>query len=478
MIRLRNVMQPDSQVAAACRDFTDLAKNISKLTDFCINNQYFYGFDGVSSNDYEWYDFVNFLCKPENLDYWGINDDALAVGVKSHPYVVQFVPYLFTLHARLVIEQSKSKVFRDAFDRIYAKIKAGEPTENKHLHDTIYSADFIRECIIELMSDFVEVKDGLLPAPCRIDVIQKVIDRSPDNVYIHLSASGFDLSNVKRLHTIANALYSVFVKLLEENNYEGPMIIADMQLLVSNTILDVTNLQEEVEALKVDRKKFIEYFKEYASPSIFSNLLDICLEFDDVTDGIQFPLEKTNYKVFSAFCKLFYENTAKSENDGEGTQSLQASLRSFSHNAFALPPLHIGYRKSKIADEIHDYQYYRYISERYESCLTTSEFIDRINKDYNMDVHIELIPHMVGMIEDVEPTLKFYVGIDKDELTLHSISVIVDKYLAIVEYLYTQFGRQNFNCYGYSVQSKVYKTSQDEWKKINKLLHNLYENDK
>lgn len=472
-------MQPNSQVAVACRDFTNLAKSISKLTDFCINNQYFYGFgysDGtnnaVGSNDYEWYDFVNFLGKPENLDYWGLNDDTLEVGVKSHPYVVQFVPYLFTLHARLVIAQSKSKDFHDAFDRIYAKIGSLKNTENKHLYDTIYSADFIRECIIELMSDFVEVNGNR-----EITVIQKIIDHSPGNVYIHLDASGFDLSNVKRLHTIANALYSVFVKLLEEHHYEGPMIIADMQLLVNNTILDVTNLQKEVEALKVDQKKFIEYFKEYASPSVFSEILDICLEFDDVTDGIQFPLEKTNYRVFLAFIKLFYENTAKSENYGEGTQSLQACLRSFSHNAFALPPLHIGYRKSKIADEIHDYQYYRYISERYESCLTTSEFIDRINKDYNMDIHIELIPHMVG-IEDIEPTLKFYADADKDELTLNSISMIVDKYLAIVEYLYTQFGLQNFNCYGYSVQSKVYKTSQTEWKKINNLLHNLYENDK
>lgn len=482
MIRLRNVMQPSSQVAAACRDFTDLAKNISKLADFCINNQYFYGFDGVSSNDYEWYDFVNFLSNPENLDYWGLNDDSLSEEIKSYPYVVQFMPYLFTLHARRIVANGKPKIFQDIFDRIYAKIKAVPVSEGSHLYDTIYSSDFIRECIIELMSDFVEINGNR-----EITVIQKVVDRSPSNVYIHLSASGFDLSNVKRLHTIANALYSVFVKILEEpangegaatHLYEGPMIIADMQLLVNNTILDVMNLQEEVEALKVDRKKFIEYFKEYASPSVFSNLLDICLEFDDVTDGIQFPLEKTNYRVFSAFSKLFYENTAKSENDDEGTQSLQACLQSFSHNAFALPQLHIGHRKSNISDEIHDYQYYRYISERYDSYLTTSEFIDRINKDYNMDVHIELIPHMVGMIEDVEPTLKFYVSVDKEELTLNSISVIVDKYLAIIEYLYTQFGLQNFNCYGYSVQSKANKTSQDEWKKINNLLHNLYENDK
>ena len=71
MIRLRNVMQPNPLVAATCRDFTNLAENLSELAAFCFEHQYFCGFDGVSSNDYEWYDFVKFLSNPENLDYWG-----------------------------------------------------------------------------------------------------------------------------------------------------------------------------------------------------------------------------------------------------------------------------------------------------------------------------------------------------------------------------------------------------------------------
>lgn len=484
MIRLRNVMQPNPLVAATCRDFTNLTENLSELTTFCFEHQYFCGFDGVSSNDYEWYDFVKFLSNPENLDYWGINDGLLDDETKAHPYVVQFVPYLFTLHGRRIAANSKPKVFQDAFDHIYAKIgslktsegshKAVPVSEGSHLYDTIYSSDFIRECLVELMSDFVEVKDG------QVTVIQKVVantsengnDQSPSNVYIHLSASGFDLSNVKYLHTIANALYSVFIRVMEETNYEGTMILADMQMLVSNTIMGVMNLQEEVEALKVDRKKFIEYFKEHTPPSVFAKLLDICLRFDTNLNRVDtfepFEIESTNYRVFSAFCKLFYENTICSEN---------RELQSFSHNAFVLPQLHIGQRKSKIADEIHDYQYYRYISERFRSCLTTDEFINRINKDHNMDLLIERIPSM-GQMGEVRTTLKFYVDEDKNELTQYSISMIIDKYLAIIEYLYTQFGLHNFYCYGYMVDSKPFKTSPEEWKLINEHLLLTYENGK
>lgn len=472
MIRLRNVMQPNHLVAATCRDFTNLAENLSELTAFCFEHQYFCGFDGVNSNDYEWYDFVKFLSNPENLDYWGINDGLLDDETKAHPYVVQFVPYLFTLHGRRIVANSKTKAFQDAFDRIYVKIGSLKTTEGKHLHDTIYSSDFIRECLVELMSDFVEVKDG------QVTVIQKVLantsengnDHSPSNVYIHLSASGFDLSNVKYLHTIVNALYSVLIRVMEETNYEGTMILADMQMLVSNTIMGVMNLQEEVEALKVDRKKFIEYFKEHTPPSVFAKLLDICLRFDTNLNRVDtfepFEIESTNYRVFSAFCKLFYENTVKSANN---------ELQSFSHNAFVLPQLHIGRRKSKIADEIHDYQYYRYISERFGSYLTTDEFISRINKDHNMDLLIERIPSM-GQMGEVRTTLKFYVDSGKNELTLNSISVIIDKYLAIIEYLYTQFGLHNFYCYGYMVDSKPFKTSPEEWKLINEHLLLTYEN--
>lgn len=475
MIRLRNVMQPNPLVAATCRDFTNLAENLSELTAFCFEHQYFCGFDGVSSNDYEWYDFVKFLSNPENLDYWGLNDGSLDDETKAHPYVVQFVPYLFTLHGRRIVANSKPKVFQDAFDRIYAKIKSIQPSDDKHLYDTIYSSEWIRECLVELMSDFVEVNGNR-----EITVIQKVVantsendnDQSPSNVYIHLSASGFDLSNVKYLHTIANALYSVFIRVMEETNYEGTMILADMQMLVSNTIMGVMNLQEEVEVLKVDRKKFIEYFKEHTPPSVFAKLLDICLRYDTNLNRVDtfepFEIESTNYRVFSAFCKIFYENTICSE---------KRELQSFSHNAFVLPQLHIGQRKSKIADEIHDYQYYRYISERFGSCLTTDEFISRINKDHNMDLLIERIPSM-GQMGEVRTTLKFYVDEGKSELTLNSISVIIDKYLAIIEYLYTQFGLHNFYCYGYMVDSKPFKTSPEEWKLINEHLLLTYENGK
>lgn len=475
MIRLRNVMQPNHLVAATCRDFTNLAENLSELTAFCFEHQYFCGFDGVSSNDYEWYDFVKFLSNPENLDYWGLNDGLLDDETKAHPYVVQFVPYLFTLHGHRIVANSKPKVFQDAFDRIYAKIKSIQPSDNKHLHDTIYSSDFIRECIIELMSDFVEVRGNR-----EITAIQKVVantsengnDQSPSNVYIHLSASGFDLSNVKYLHTIANALYSVLIRVMEETNYEGPMILADMQLFVSKTIMGVMNFQEEVEALKVDRKKFIEYFKKHTPPSVFAKLLDICLRYDTNLNRVDtfepFEIESTNYRVFSAFCKLFYENTVILE---------KRELQSFSHNAFVLPQLHIGQRKSKIADEIHDYQYYRYISERFGSCLTTDEFISRINKEHNMDLLIERIPSM-GQMGEVRTTLKFYVDEDKNELTRYSISMIIDKYLAIIEYLYTQFGLHNFYCYGYMVDSKPFKTSPEEWKLINEHLLLTYENGK
>ena len=472
-------MQPNPLVAATCRDFTNLAENLSELTTFCFEHQYFCGFDGVSSNDYEWYDFVKFLSNPENLDYWGLNDGLLDEATKSHSYVVQFVPYLFTLHARRIVANSKTKTFQDAFDRIYAKIKSVSVSEGSHLYDTIYSADFIRECIIELMSEFVGVKDE------QVTAIQKVVantsengnDQSPSNVYIHLSASGFDLSNVKRLHTIANAMYSVLIRVMEETAngggattpYEGPMILVDMQMLVSNTIMGVMNLQEQAEALKVDRKKFIEYFKEHTPPSVFAKLLDICLLFDTSLNSGHtfepFEIESTNYRVFSAFCKLFYENTICSE---------KRELQSFSHNAFVLPQLHIGQRKSKIADEIHDYQYYRYISERFGSCLTTDEFIDRINNDYNMDIHIKWI-HSMGQMGEVRTTLKFYVDAGKNELTLNSISVIIDKYLAIIEYLYTQFGLHNFYCYGYMVDSKPFKTSPEEWKLINEHLLLTYE---
>lgn len=478
-------MQPNPLVAATCRDFTNLAENLSELSACCFEQQYFVGFDGVNSNDYEWYDFVKFLSNPENLDYWGINDGLLDDETKVHPYVVQFVPYLFTLHGRRIVANSKTKAFQDAFDRIYAKIgslkttedshNAVESAEDKHLQDTIYSSEWIRECLVELMSDFVEVNGNR-----EITVIQKKVphtcesdnDHSRSNVYIHLRASGFDLSNVKRLHTITNALYSVFIRVMEESNYEGPMILADMQMLVSNTIMSVMNLQEQAEALKVDRKKFIEYFKEHTPPSVFAKLLDICLRYDTNLNRVDtfepFEIESTNYRVFSAFCKLFYENTVKSANN---------ELQSFSHNAFVLPQLHIGQRKSKIADEIHDYQYYRYISERYGSCLTTDEFIDRINNDYNMDIHIERIPSM-GQMGEVRTTLKFYVDEDKNELTLNSISVIIDKYLAIIEYLYTKFGLHNFYCYGYMVDSKPFKTSPEEWKLINEHLLLTYENGK
>lgn len=475
MIRLRNVMQPNPLVAATCRDFTNFADNLSELTAFCFEHQYFCGFDGVSSNDYEWYDFVKFLSNPENLDYWGINDGLLAEADKSYPYVVQFVPYLFTLHGHRIVGNSKTKVFQDAFDRIYAKIGSLKTTEGSHLHDTIYSSEWIRECLVELMSDFVEVNGNR-----EITVIQKKVphtcesdnDHSMSNVYIHLSASGFNLSNVKYLHTIVNALYSVFIRVMEETNYEGTMILADMQMLVSNTILGVMNLQEQAEALKVDRKKFIEYFKEHTPPSVFAKLLDICLRYDTNLNRVDtfepFEIESTNYRVFSAFCKLFYENTVKSANN---------ELQSFSHNAFVLPQLHIGQRKSKIADEIHDYQYYRYISERFGSYLTTDEFISRINKDHNMDLLIERIPSM-GQMGEVRTTLKFYVDTGENELTLNSISVIIDKYLAIIEYLYTQFGPYNFYCYGYMVDSKPFKTSPEEWKLINEHLLLTYENDK
>lgn len=468
-------MQPNPLVAATCRDFTNLAENLSELTAFCFEHQYFCGFDGVNSNDYEWYDFVKFLSNPEKLDYWGLNDGLLDDEVKVHPYVVQFVPYLFTLHGRRIVANSKTKAFQDAFDRIYAKIGSLKTTEDKHLHDTIYNSEWIRECLVELMSDFVEVKDG------QVTVIQKVDDHSPSNVYIHLSVSGFDLSNVKYLHSIANALYSVLIRVMEEAandggavtpNYEGPMILADMQMLVSNTTMGVMNLQEQVETLKVDRKKFIEYFKKHTPPSVFAKLLDICLRFDTSLNSGHtfepFEIESTNYRVFSAFCKLFYENTICSE---------KRELQSFSHNAFVLPQLHIGRRKSKIADEIHDYQYYRYISERFGSCLTTDEFISRINKDHNMDLLIERIPSM-GQMGEVRTTLKFYVDSGKNELTLNSISVIIDKYLAIIEYLYTQFGLHNFYCYGYMVDSKPFKTSPEEWKLINEHLLLTYENGK
>ena len=236
--------------------------------------------------------------------------------------------------------------------------------------------------------------------------------------------------------------------------------------------MGVMNLQEQVETLKVDRKKFIEYFKKHTPPSVFAKLLDICLMYDSNLNRVDtfepFEIESTNYRVFSAFCKLFYENTICSEN---------RELQSFSHNAFVLPQLHIGQRKSKIADEIHEYQYYRYISERFGSYLTTDEFISQINKDHNMDLLIERIPSM-GQMGKVRTTLKFYVDEDKNELTLNSISVIIDKYLAIIEYLYTQFGLHNFYCYGYMVDSKPFKTSPEEWKLINEHLLLTYENGK
>lgn len=94
-----------------------------------------------------------------------------------------------------------------------------------------------------------------------------------------------------------------------------------------------------------------------------------------------------------------------------------------------------------------------------------------------MDLLIERIPSM-GQMGEVRTTLKFYVDSGKNELTLNSISVIIDKYLAIIEYLYTQFGLHNFYCYGYMVDSKPFKTSPEEWKLINEHLLLTYENGK
>lgn len=431
------------------------------------------------------------MSNPENLDYWGINDGLLDDETKAHPYVVQFVPYLFTLHGRRIVANSKPKVFQDAFDRIYAKIgnlkttedshNAVESAEDKHLQDTIYSSEWIRECLVELMSDFVEVNGNR-----EITVIQKKVphtcesdnDPSRSNVYIHLSASGFDLSNVKYLHTIANALYSVLIRVMEKTNYEGPMILADMQLFVSNTIMGVMNLQEEVEALKVDRKKFIEYFKEHTPPSVFAKLLDICLRYDTNLNRVDtfepFEIESTNYRVFSAFCKLLH--------------SKRFSPYTFKHspayNSIELPRLHYGFSKSEFCDEIQKSKYYQDFRTKYDDVLTVENFVAHINNDKSYCFKIDVFSCSErddenNIIQQYPHIFRFHLRSDRDFVGLEALQDVVAQYFAIVEYFNARYGLVEFYCYGNCMftksDSKSNEPKQTELAEINRALFKTFE---
>lgn len=428
------------------------------------------------------------MSNPENLDYWGINDGLLDDETKAHPYVVQFVPYLFTLHGRRIVANSKTKAFQDAFDCIYAKIgslkttedshNAVESAEDKHLQDTIYSSEWIRECLVELMSDFVGVNGNR-----EITVIQKKVphtcesdnDHSRSNVYIHLRASGFDLSNVKRLHTIVNALYNAYFNIIDEVHRLNEILkfYGTVQLQVARTVISIDDVREQIEHMQSDLQKIFRYFTANATPYELSKILDTCLEVA-VADNILALLNTAPYRVMSAFCKLLH--------------SKRFSPYTFKHspayNSIELPRLHYGFSKSEFCEEIQKSKYYQDFRTKYDDVLTVENFVAHINNDKSYCFKIDVFSCSErddenNIIQQYPHIFRFHLRNDRDFVGLEALQDVVAQYFAIVEYFNARYGLVEFYCYGDCMftksDSKSTELKQTELAEINRALFKTFE---
>lgn len=292
---------------------------------------------------------------------------------------------------------------------------------------------------------------------------------------IQILIDGVSLKNVKRLHTIVNALYNAYFNIIDELHRLNEILkfYGTVQLQVARTIISIDDVREQIEHMQFDLQKIFRYFTANATPYELSKILDTCLEVA-VADNILALLNTAPYRVMSAFCKLLH--------------SKRFSPYTFKHspayNSIELPRLHYGFSKSEFCEEIQKSKYYQDFRTKYDDVLTVENFVVHINNDKSYCFKIDVFSCSErddenNIIQQYPHIFRFHLRSDRDFVGLEALQDVVAQYFAIVEYFNARYGLVEFYCYGDCMftksDSKSTELKQTELAEINRALFKTFE---
>lgn len=471
------------------RKFSDITECMSKLVDMFTSNstsnniseinplsQYQFGIGTLDSNNFEWYKFLNFLNNRENLDYFGHNSNLLWDLQHAHKptAVVQYIPYMIPLYSSRIHDHQISMSYRRAYLHIYQKFSELKNNEKRSVEDIfqiVFSPEWIRETIYECVLDYQEInyRNVSIFARCNTN------DDGSKIANIQILIDGVSLKNVKRLHTIVNALYNAYFNIIDELHRLNEILkfYGTVQLQVARTVISIDDVREQIEHMQSDLQKIFRYFTANATPYELSKILDICLEVA-VADNILALLNTAPYRVMSAFCKLLH--------------SKRFSPYTFKHspayNSIELPRLHYGFSKSEFCEEIQKSKYYQDFRTKYDDVLTVENFVAHINNDKSYCFKIDVFSCSErddenNIIQQYPHIFRFHLRSDRDFVGLEALQDVVAQYFAIVEYFNARYGLVEFYCYGDCMftksDSKSNEPKQTELAEINRALFKTFE---
>ena len=465
---IRDMLKPNDNLQLSLQDrkdygeFSNLSTCLSQLatsfTDPDKITQYQSGIGSLDLNNFEWYKFLGSL-----------NDS----NSSGHPHVINL--HLSRIHDHLIPCD-----YRCAYEVAYMKIMDLEyksKLDSSDIRQTILSLWWIRKVIFSYIQWNPEINERnislFLSCP-------ESSDKS-SNVTVQIRIENTSLANVKRLLTVINALYNRIQEVLDEMSADDNAKYAvHFQVKVSRTIINMNDIREQNEQLKIDLQKIFKYFVANTTPYELAKVLDTWVDVI-VRNDLSAILDIAPYRGISAFCKIFYQQVAnvRSNTSESGFESIE------------LPHLYFGLKRSEYCDEVTKNKYYTHFQKRYGSILTADYFVACISNDeaypFKIDVfrckECELVHEQVGNykweLTQVYPVrFRFKLKLDHPILNFEMIQDIIALYYAIIEYIIDRYGLVDFECYGdctytNTIESKQIK--QTKLCKINEMMFKVFE---
>lgn len=475
-------MQPNPLVAATCRDFTNLAENLSELTAFCFEHQYFCGFDGVSSNDYEWYDFVKFfnhLNRVYNLDTQGVFGrqipDGNAIQVGMYEMCINI-----TYRAFANANDKASMQMRYGILKEIDKIK-----DNENFWETLHSAEWMYKCISAVCGDqFTSEKIRIVHAIDRVEPFSHF-------VHCYLEISDFSILDVVKFYKFAIELDEVYrevtserekivSKLIEDGKNPGKFLYYHgLQLYVKHTIASLSELPVINNYLEAKYVNTIELIKRVfeTGPGMMSRVYDVffkSLAYKSYTDG-------WDYAIYSIFVNLLY-GVISSTYVGERLSRIESLV-------FETYPT-VEYH-NKFTDRIREestpnqQKIIEYLTKTYGTHKTTNankggifDIIEKINNDETISYKLEygeFVRNLYHSDKDILVLVKFHLVPRHRFLTLDLLREYIDYYLVLYKYLRTELMLNICEVQLCCPFAYSFITEHDDLIEINKELSRLYD---
>lgn len=309
-------------------------------------------------------------------------------------------------------------------------------------------------------------------------------DKSSD-VTVQIRIEGTSLSNVKRLLTVINALYNRIQEVLDEMSADDNRKYAvHFQVKVSRTVINMDDIREQNEQLKIDLQKIFKYFVANTTPYELAKVLDTWVDVI-VRNDLYAILDTAQYRGISAFCKILYQHEANRRSNPRSNPT------EFGFESIKLPHLYFGLKRSEYCDEVIKNKYYTNFQKRYGSILTADYFVACISNDeaypFKIDVfrskEYDLVHEQVGnykweLAREYPVHFCFKLNLTSPILNFEVIQDLIAQYYAIIEYITDRYGLMDFECYGdckYLEPLQTKQIQQTKLRKINEMMFKVFE---